>query len=131
MGVGEEFAKATQDQAIRKSNVRVFVTYFIVCAYALGALGLTAYLVTIEKYELGLGIFNGLSAIAASIAGFWFGNRGNGHPENAQDLWFDRGLVPSDAVNVRPAGSPAGGADASAGPKSVVTAPTDAAGGAP
>ena len=68
-------------QKIRKSNVRIVVTYFVVGLYSVSSVIITIYLFCIGKIELGLGVFNGLATLAAGIAGFWFGSRGSGFPE--------------------------------------------------
>ncbi|MEM9584948.1 MAG: hypothetical protein AAGA08_17680 [Pseudomonadota bacterium] len=69
-------------QRIRKSNVRIVVTYFVVFVYCTASVIFTAYLLWQAKYELALGIFNGLATLAAGIAGFWFGSRGTGFPQS-------------------------------------------------
>lgn len=71
-------------QKVRKSNVRIVVTYFVVFAYCTSAVILTFVLLFVypTKPELALGVFSGLSTLSAGIAGFWFGNRGTGYPEN-------------------------------------------------
>ena len=67
-------------QRVRKSNVRIVVTYFVVFTYCTGALGISAFLFAKGQYELGLGVFNGLATLSAGIAGFWFGSRSSGFP---------------------------------------------------
>lgn len=71
-------------QRIRKSNVRIVVTYFVVFMYCATAVGLISYLIPRDA-QMALGVFNGLSTLAAGIAGFWFGNRGAGYPENTEE----------------------------------------------
>ncbi|WP_299042881.1 hypothetical protein [uncultured Tateyamaria sp.] len=71
-------------QKIRKSNVRIVVTYFVVFMYCTTATILTFVLLYIGKIELALGVFSGLSTLSAGIAGFWFGNRGTGYPEGVE-----------------------------------------------
>ena len=68
-------------QKIRKSNVRIVVTYFVVFVYCTTAVVLTFVLLYLGKVELALGVFSGLSTLSAGIAGFWFGNRSTGYPE--------------------------------------------------
>ena len=68
-------------QRIRKSNVRIVVTYFVVGLYCVSAVAISAFLFAEGENELALGVFNGLATLAAGIAGFWFGSRGNGFPE--------------------------------------------------
>ena len=65
-----------EDQEIRKSNVRVVVTYLMSSAYALAALGTIAWLLFKDEVELALGIFSGLASTTAAIVAFWFGSRG-------------------------------------------------------
>ena len=65
-----------EDQEIRKSNVRVVVTYLMSGAYALAALGTIAWLLFKDEVELALGIFSGLASTTAAIVAFWFGSRG-------------------------------------------------------
>ena len=62
---------------IRKSKVRVYVTYAMTTAYIVGALGLIAWLMWQKKTELALGIFSGLASTTAAIIAFWFGSRGS------------------------------------------------------
>lgn len=68
-------------QKVRKSNVRIVVTYFVVFMYCVTAVILTFVLLYMGKVELAVGVFSGLSTLSAGIAGFWFGNRGTGYPE--------------------------------------------------
>ncbi|MBN9887700.1 hypothetical protein [Salipiger abyssi] len=70
-------------QRMRKSNVRIVVTYFVVFVYSLSAVGFSTLLFIRGEYELALGIFNGLATLSAGIAGFWFGSRGEGFPHDA------------------------------------------------
>ncbi len=74
---------ASLRQKIRKSNVRIVVTYFVVGVYSITAVGITLFLLVFrpEQTELAIGVFNGLATLAAGIAGFWFGSRGTGYPE--------------------------------------------------
>jgi hypothetical protein len=69
---------ATEAQLIRKSAVRVYVTYWVVFAYSVGALGLTAYLLFYSKFDQALAVFNGFATLAVGITAFWFGQRGQG-----------------------------------------------------
>ncbi|MEL7092360.1 MAG: hypothetical protein AAFN94_11555 [Pseudomonadota bacterium] len=66
---------------INKSYVRIVVTYFVVFAYTVSAVGITIYLFTQGENELALSVFNGLATLSAGIAGFWFGSRGSGFPD--------------------------------------------------
>lgn len=68
---------AREDQEIRKSKVRVVVTYLMSGAYALAALGTIAWLLFKDEVELALGIFSGLASTTAAIVAFWFGSRGS------------------------------------------------------
>ncbi len=68
-------------QRLRKSNVRIVVTYFVVFMYCTTAVVLTFVLLFWNQIELALAVFSGLSTLSAGIAGFWFGNRSTGHPE--------------------------------------------------
>ena len=72
-------------QRIRKSNVRIVVTYFVVFMYCTTAVILTFVLLRMGKVELAIGVFSGLSTLSAGIAGFWFGNRSSGYPETMGD----------------------------------------------
>ena len=69
-------------QKVRKSNVRIVVTYFVVFVYCMTASILTFVLLWMGKVELAIGVFSGLATLSAGIAGFWFGNRGTGFPES-------------------------------------------------
>ena len=82
----DEIAKQRHEQDIRKSNVRVRVTYIMTVAYAIAALGLMAWLMRTDKTELAIGVFSGLASTSASIIAFWFGSRGSARtrPEGGQ-----------------------------------------------
>lgn len=79
----EEPNKAIR-QKIRKSNVRIVITYFVVFVYSMTAVVMIFWLLQKDEKELALGVFSGLSTLSAGIAGFWFGNRGTGYPEGQQ-----------------------------------------------
>lgn len=64
-------------QKIRKSKVRVRVTYLMSVTYAVGALGLIAWLMATGSTDLALGVFSGVASTTASITAFWFGSRGS------------------------------------------------------
>lgn len=66
-----------EDQEIRKSKVRVVVTYLMSGAYVVAALGTIAWLLFNDEVELALGIFSGLASTTAAIVAFWFGSRGS------------------------------------------------------
>ena len=66
-----------QKQEIRKSKVRVRVTYLMSITYAVTAVGLIAWLMYKDENELALGIFSGLASTSATIIAFWFGSRGS------------------------------------------------------
>ena len=64
------------EQKISKSKVRVRVTYIMSVTYAVGAVGIIAWLMALGKTELALGVFSGVASTTASITAFWFGSRG-------------------------------------------------------
>ncbi|MEJ6708906.1 MAG: hypothetical protein QNK92_08935 [Amylibacter sp.] len=68
-------------QRLSKSNVLIVVTYFVVFMYCTTAVVLTFVLLFWDQIELALAVFSGLSTLSAGVAGFWFGNRNTGHPE--------------------------------------------------
>lgn len=68
---------AREDLEIRKSKVRVVVTYLMSGAYVLAALGTIGWLLFKDEVELALGIFSGLASTTAAIVAFWFGSRGS------------------------------------------------------
>lgn len=72
----DEIDRQKHEQEIRKSKVRVRVTYIMTVAYALAALGLMTWLMLVDKTELAIGVFSGLASTSASIVAFWFGARG-------------------------------------------------------
>ena len=73
-----EHSDAEKKQQIRKSQVRVVVTYFMTAAYVVTAIGLIAWLMWLEKSELAIGVFSGVASTTATIIAFWFGSRGAG-----------------------------------------------------
>ncbi len=72
-------------QKIRKSKVRVRVTYLMSATYAVGALGLIAWLMATGSTELALGVFSGVASTTASITAFWFGSRGSAADPDGRD----------------------------------------------
>lgn len=77
---------------IRKSNVRVFVTYAMTLAYILAALGLIGWLMWQSKTELALGVFSGVASTTSAVIAFWFGSRGSTPPPDRAGP----GALPSD-----------------------------------
>ena len=71
-----DIERLTHEQEMRKSKVRVWVTYVMTAAYAIAALGLVAWLLATAKTDLAIGVFSGLASTSASIIAFWFGSRG-------------------------------------------------------
>ena len=65
------------DQDVRRSNVRVRVTYMMSGAYVAAALGTIAVLLFHQKFEEALAVFTGLASTSAAIVSFWFGSRGS------------------------------------------------------
>ena len=65
------------DQDVRRSNVRVAVTYMMSGAYVLAALGTITFLLWCKKFEEALAVFTGLASTSAAIVSFWFGSRGS------------------------------------------------------
>ena len=80
--------EAETKQQIRKSQVRVVVTYFMTAAYVVTSIGLIAWLMWVDKSELAIGVFSGVASTTATIIAFWFGSRGPGsgpaQPSGAQ-----------------------------------------------
>ncbi len=70
-----EIWRLRHEQEIRKSKVRVWVTYVMTAAYAVAALGLVGWLMWVEKTDLTIGVFSGVASTSASIIAFWFGSR--------------------------------------------------------
>ena len=73
-----ETSEAETKQQIRKSQVRVVVTYFMTAAYVVTAIGLIAWLMWTDKSDLAIGVFSGVASTTATIIAFWFGSRGAG-----------------------------------------------------
>ena len=67
---------AEKQQQIRKSKVRVYVTYFMTGAYVLTSIVLIGWLMVLNKPEMAIGVFSGVASTSASIIAFWFGSRG-------------------------------------------------------
>ena len=72
----EDIEKLKHEHEIRKSKVRVWVTYIMTAAYAVAAIGLIAWLMLVDQTDLAIGVFSGLASTSASIISFWFGSRG-------------------------------------------------------
>ena len=64
-------------QQIRKSQVRVVVTYFMMGAYVFTSIVLVGWLMVLNKPEMAIGVFSGVASTSASIIAFWFGSRGS------------------------------------------------------
>ena len=64
-------------QQIRKSQVRVVVTYFMMGAYVFTSIVLVGWLMALNKPEMAIGVFSGVASTSASIIAFWFGSRGS------------------------------------------------------
>lgn len=62
---------------LRKSRVRVRVTYGMSAAYGLGALGLITWLMWMGETEQAIAVFSGLASTTSAIMAFWFGSRGS------------------------------------------------------
>jgi hypothetical protein len=69
--LGEE-----RKQQIRKSQVRVVVTYSMMGAYVFTSIVLVGWLMVLNKPEMAIGVFSGVASTSASIIAFWFGSRG-------------------------------------------------------
>lgn len=67
---------------IRKSKVRVYVTYSMTAAYVIAALGLIAWLMWQQKTDLAMGIFSGVASTTSAITAFWFGSRGSARSQD-------------------------------------------------
>ena len=84
-----ETSEAETKQQIRKSQVRVVVTYFMTAAYVITSIGLITWLMWVDKSELAIGVFSGVASTTATIIAFWFGSRGPasgpGQPLGAQN----------------------------------------------
>ena len=73
----EDVERMKHEQEIRKSRVRVWVTYIMTFAYAIAAVVLIAWLMWTDRTDLAIGVFSGLASTSASIIAFWFGSRGS------------------------------------------------------
>ena len=67
---------AEKKQRIRKSQVRVVVTYVMMGAYVFTSIVLIGWLMATDKPEMAVGVFSGVASTSASIIAFWFGSRG-------------------------------------------------------
>ena len=84
--VGKAFAnRKLFEQEIKKSKVRVWVTYLMSITYALTAVGLIGWLMYDDQTEMALGIFSGLASTSATIIAFWFGSRGSAQMRRGSD----------------------------------------------
>ena len=71
-----ESEKERVKQEIRRSNVRINITYILTWAYVLGVGGVMAYTIFISTpSDLTLGLLAGLSSASLGVIGFWFGGR--------------------------------------------------------
>ena len=73
----DEMTRQQHEQEMRKSRVRVWVTYTMTATYALASLYLIVWLLRTDKTDLAIGVFSGLASTSASIIAFWFGARGS------------------------------------------------------
>lgn len=89
----DNLAKEKHAQEIRKSQVRVWVTYIMTCTYAVAAVILVGRLMWQDKTDLAIAVFSGVASTSASIIAFWFGSRGSARTLTGSALPSDR-LVP-------------------------------------
>ena len=66
-----------KQQQLRKSQVRVVVTYSMMGAYVFTSIILVGWLMVLDKPEMAIGVFSGVASTSASIIAFWFGSRGS------------------------------------------------------
>ena len=66
-----------KENELRKSRVRVRVTYGMSTAYGLGALGLITWLMWRGETDQAIAVFSGLASTTSAIIAFWFGSRGS------------------------------------------------------
>ena len=66
-----------KENELRKSRVRVRVTYGMSAAYGLGALGLITWLMWRGETDQAIAVFSGLASTTSAIIAFWFGSRGS------------------------------------------------------
>ena len=59
----------------RRSNVRRYVTYWVISVYLLLASVVVLWLMWAGRHDLAIGVLSGVAGIAGSITGFWFGAR--------------------------------------------------------
>ena len=59
----------------KRSRVRRWVTYWVIAAYLGLATVVIVWLMLDKRYEVAIGVLGGVSGLAGSIAGFWFGSR--------------------------------------------------------
>lgn len=72
----DDIERLKHEQEIRKSKVRIWVTYTMTAASAFAAIGLIGWLMLTEHTDLVIGVFSGVASTSASIVAFWFGSRG-------------------------------------------------------
>lgn len=78
------------EHEIKKSRVRINVTYLMSATYAIAAVTLIVWLMTSSKLDLALGVFSGVASTTATIIAFWFGSRGSAQSQLG-DLADDSG----------------------------------------
>ena len=59
----------------KRSRVRRWVTYAVIYGYLGLAGAVILWLMYEGKYEMAIGVLGGISGLAGSVAGFWFGSR--------------------------------------------------------
>lgn len=65
-----------------RSRVRVNITYTVAATYCLCSIGIIFFLLGRGQNEFAVSIFAGVSGVASSIIGYWFGDRK--HRESVQ-----------------------------------------------
>lgn len=64
-----------QNTDILRSKVRPYVTYLVVIGYLLSMCYAISWALNNNQVDNGLALISNLSAVAATIVGFWFGSR--------------------------------------------------------
>ena len=60
---------------MRRSNVRIGVTYLMAILYSAAAITLIVWLLSKSKWEEAIAIFTSVGTLAGGVIGYWFGNR--------------------------------------------------------
>ena len=89
------------EQEIKRSNVRIYVTYILTLSYISSMLLTLNFAISNSDKELVLGLLAGISSASLGVIGFWFGGRKAAveHLNRSIDMMDELSTTTTDSVN--------------------------------